>query len=294
MTTRITRGSYGEIFATSPRTCARYDYPAALSDAVGATYYAGPVEIVGEWCPIGGRSAPLAYQRALDILRAAINTELIPAEYCEIDRKHRGSARNYDLYDFAPGVALVQKRETTCTKYGNSPQKSYLLLRRNGAGKITVVEMAAAKARIAKLAKSDLPFGGVIAAITGKKPALIKTATNTVRSGYKIVANNSGTLISVWDGSAWPVGQWRIERATDNHSGGYYYYDTEQEAINAANKNEVFGDSGRDTGKKLVLARVEIRGRSHAHATKKRCATYLRIVEVLREITINQPQEQAA
>ena len=290
--TRITRGSFGEIFSTTPRTSSTYDYPGATLNALGTAYYAGPFEIVGEWCTISGQSSPISYQRALDILQTAISTGLIPQEYCDVDYKHRGSARNYDLYDFAPGVALVQKRETVCTKYGNSPQKTYLLLRRNGAGKITVEEMAATKARIAKLAKSGLPFGGVIAAITGKKPTLIKTAANTAHTGYKIVSiDSSGSLVSVWDGSAWPINKWRAERATDNHMGGHYYYDTESQAITAAAQNEVFGDSGREAGKKLVLIRVEVRGRVFSHETKKRCATYMRVIEKLREITINQPQE---
>lgn len=123
-----------------------------------------------------------------------------------------------------------------------------------------------------------------------------RTRSQITRTGYKIVARtDDGQLESVWDRSGWSVGVWRTERASDNHSGGFYYYRTADEAIAAVNANEVFGDSGREAGKTLVLARVEVRGRDYQlSATNKHCATYMRVIEVVREITLTNPQEQAA
>ena len=68
------------------------------------------------------------------LLELAIKAGLLDAPYVDVDRKHRGSALNYDLYDAKDGVALYQCRHTVCTKYGNTPTKDYVLLRRKGRG----------------------------------------------------------------------------------------------------------------------------------------------------------------
>lgn len=92
----------------------------------------------------------------------------IEGAYCDVDRKHRGSALSYDIYDiYGDDLILVQQRHTTCTKYGNSPQKNYLLLLRNGPD-IAVVE-APHKMAIARAAKLGLPLGKIVEKITGCK-----------------------------------------------------------------------------------------------------------------------------
>lgn len=286
--TNIKRGQYGQIHTASRTDQYEGDYPSAYGRGchVFAQAQGREIEIWGRWCAVS-IPAPKAYAHAQQILALAIKKGMLEPEYCDVDRKHRGSARNYDLYDFAPGVALVQQRDTTCTKYGNRPKKQYWLIRRNGAGKLTVESADHAKARIAKLAKSDLPFGGIIAAITGKKAVKIKTATSAGQTGYKVVAlDSTGALVSVWDASPWPVGQWRVERATNNHQGGFYYYATVGEAVAAAQNNEVFGNTGKDANKTLVLVRVELKGRTFHIGQGKCCATYLRVIEIIRPLDL--------
>jgi len=86
-----------------------------------------------------------------------------------VDRKHRGSALNYDIYDYARGVVLIQQRLTTCTKYGNSPKKDYFLLIRSN-GRIFKKE-APKKMAIVKLAKKDPEPGEIIKHIIGATTA---------------------------------------------------------------------------------------------------------------------------
>ena len=99
------------------------------------------------------------------ILADTMLTGVIDEEYVDVDRKHRGSALNYDLYDYTEGCILIQRRHTTCTKYGNSPQKDYFLLVRKG-GDIAIVP-APHKMAIARAAKLDPPIGHIISKITG-------------------------------------------------------------------------------------------------------------------------------
>jgi hypothetical protein len=129
---------------------------------------------------IGSQAALLfetTYPRALDIIKQAAKQKLIPASYDCItwDHKRRadGEALHHELYDFAAGKVLVCLRRSQGNgKYGvSTTSKQYIILTRSN-GKISVIE--ADKNRAAKLAKSDLPAGGVIAALTGAKPAKIK------------------------------------------------------------------------------------------------------------------------
>lgn len=85
-------------------------------------------------------------QQALDLLSTAITSGKLVAPYVGVDKRHKGSALNYDLYDIALGsrgqvvAALFQQRYTVCTKYGNSPSKEYVLIRRQ-RGKTVQIQM---------------------------------------------------------------------------------------------------------------------------------------------------------
>jgi len=79
---------------------------------------------------------------ARTLLARAIEAGNLDASYVDIDRKHRGSALNYDLYDAKDGIALYQQRHTVCTKFGNSPAKDYFLVRRTGR-KVSVEQLDA-------------------------------------------------------------------------------------------------------------------------------------------------------
>lgn len=234
-------------------------------------------------------AAPTAasHLRAIDIIKTAVAKKLIPRAYDNIsfDRKGRadGYALHHELYDFAPGSALICIRESQGNgKYGVSTSaKNYYIISRSN-GKITVIP--ADKNRAAKLAKSGLPIGGTIGALTGKKPAKIKVAVRTkTQTGYKLLKQTeSGDLVSVWDESPWPLKQTRSERATKDHNGGFYYYASLQECLDAAWNNDTFGEC-RDH-KRLVIAQVKADGMHYEHEAQygtKLCATRITPIKIV-------------
>ena len=129
----------------------------------------------GHYGEIGGGTDELRrlVRAAREILDAAVKADKLDAEYCDVDRKHRGSALNYDLYDVVVTrgrvvSALFQARQTTCTKYGNSPVKDYVLLTRRGRAKVPAVEWLddARKRRVVRLSRHSLLAGEVIEVLT--------------------------------------------------------------------------------------------------------------------------------
>lgn len=140
--------------------------------------------------------------------------------------------------------------------------KTYYILTRHGNG-VRVAE--ANKAVAAKAAKGCQELGQAIDVCEGR--AKLVTAASRDRIGYKLVTrDDGGRLVSVWDGSAWDIGVTRIEAATSDHTGGYYYYASEQEAIEAAARSDVF-DRAREHAN-LVLVEVRVSGRE----SKKGCS----------------------
>lgn len=106
---------------------------------------------------------------AREILVDAIIAGHLVEEYCDVDRKHRGSALNYAIYDIASNVILIQQRATTCTKWGNNPQKDYYLLLRVQEGVVKID--APHKMAIVRASKLGLPAGKVIEKICGTQSA---------------------------------------------------------------------------------------------------------------------------
>lgn len=267
---KITRNSYGEIIAARP-----------VSTFNPATY-----GFTSDF-PGDATATPAAYGRAWDIIATAAHQGKLTAAFDNItwDRKRRadGEACHHELYDCAPGAALICQRYTEGTRYGvKTTSKTYYLLTRT-AGKITCT-IAPDQARIAKLGKSGLPYGGIIAAITGKKPATIKTKIIPAEIGYKaLVKTAEGKLVSAWDDSEWQLGRERAEKLDDNEyehpKTGLYYYKTLPELINAATNNEIFGEAR--SHKNLIVVEVQVRGRRTQVTRTKRAATY---IKPLREI----------
>lgn len=230
-----------------------------------------------------GVEAPTSYSRGLDIIKQAVKQGLVEKSYDDIswDRKRRadGDALHHELYDFAAGSALICIRRSHGNgKYGiSTTSKNYFIISRS-AGKITVTP--ADKNRAAKLAKSELAWGGVIAALTGKKDIKIKVPKRTkTQTGYKLVTKNEeGNLVSVWDGSNWDLKKTRQQKATPDHSGGFYYYANIKEALEAAWNKEVFGDCREH--KNLLVVQVKADGLHYNHGSKLCCTriTPLKIV----------------
>jgi hypothetical protein len=222
-----------------------------------------------------------AYRSAEALVKKAALSKKIPRAYdiVDWDRKGRasGSALHHEIYDFNPSAVLVCCRATEGNKYGvRTTDKTYFLVSRQGRG-VRVAE--AKKSLAAKAAKAaGTALGAAIAVVRGK--AIYTAPANRVRTGYKLVErSDTGGLISVWDKSDWTLGKTRTEAATEDHNGGFYYYATLEEAINAASANETFGKARQHN--RLVVIEVEASGKHFEHGGKhgiKLCASRIKPV----------------
>lgn len=194
--------------------------------------------------------------------------------------KRIGTAAHHEVYDVTPDGrrALICVREVEGTKYGVATRsKRYYVIARHGAG-VRVIE--ANKAVAAKAAKSaSNTIGGAIDVVLGK--ARLRVPANRVRTGYKLLVRTDtpGVYASAWDGSEWVLGRTRVEAATHDHTGGYYYYASLDECLAAAEAGEVFG-AHREHGR-LAVVEVEASGHHYAHTGAhgiKLCATRVRPV----------------
>lgn len=219
------------------------------------------------------------------LLELAIKAALLDAPYVDVDRKHRGAALNYDLYDAKDGVALFQRRYTVCTKYGNSPSKDYCLLRRKGRGVELEWLGGSEKARVVKLSRVATTLGEVINTLTGvaKRPLKAKVARQ-VRMAYKIVESRDGTYYSVYEPDLeWALGKTRIEASTPNHTGGYYVFADRATALHVLARNEVFSDAWQ-RGKRLALLECEVAGKVHEHDNGKLCVSRVKPVQLVQHL----------
>lgn len=227
------------------------------------------------------------YLGAMRLVAQAAAGKKIPAAFDSMEwgrsgrerGKKIGDARHHEIYDINPDgrIVLVCVRDVSGDRYGQKTTgKMYFLVRAHGNG-VRVTE--ANKALAAKAAKANgNSLGAAIEIVCGK--STYKAPANKVRTGYKMVERaESGDLVSVWDKSPWPIGKTRTEAATENHRGGFYYYTTIEEAIEAAAANDTFGDAHQH--RRLVVVEVEASGRHFAHDGKvavKLCASRIRPV----------------
>jgi hypothetical protein len=96
------------------------------------------------------------------LLNEAIAKGYIDEPYVNVDKKHRGSALNYDLYDVNRNEVLIQRRYTVCTKYGNSPTKNYFVIRRHGKTIQVLRVTDDAKSLVVKRSRASVEFGEVL------------------------------------------------------------------------------------------------------------------------------------
>jgi hypothetical protein len=233
----------------------------------------------------------IVFQRAKEILKNARKKGLIesPFDNTEFNRrkgKRFGKMLNVDIYDVAPGAVLIQHRYLQMHKYGTDVRKEYFLVRRKN-GKITVDNRKDDKPRIMKLAKSELPVGSVIAAITGKKVIKIKIAPVVKQVGFKAMKlDDDGNLRSVWDNSIWELYKTRIEAATPDHSGGFFCYRNLNDCLDVAENADVFGEARSHDN--LVIVEVETSGKSYDYRAAyglKICTTRMKVVRVYGELS---------
>jgi hypothetical protein len=224
-------------------------------------------------------------EQVADLVRVAANRGKLPKAFDEIqyDRKGRasGEALHHEIYDINPegSRALVCLRGACGSKYGvRTTSKEYLVVARHGCG-IRVMEANKAVAAKAAKAAGDV-LGVAIETALGKRKLAVKA--NEVRIGYKLLVRTAAGLESAWDGSEWVIGKARGEAATEDHTGGFYYYASMDEALAAAESNDVFGAARAH--RRLALCEVAASGRQYTHCAqvgKKLCATK---ITVLRDI----------
>lgn len=229
--------------------------------------------------------------QARQLVKMAAAKKRIPASYdhtswerinSRIGNMRTGSALHHEIYDISPNgkAVLVCCREIEGTRYGiKTVSKNYFLVKKHGRGVMAEVANKAVAAKAAKAAGNLL--GYAIEVVTGKAKLKLKGTAQGVRTGYKaLTLDESGSLVSCWDGSEWPLGKTRIEKATDDHSGGFYYYHTLEEVLQAAHENEIFGKARRHSN--LMIVKVEVSGKEYQiNHTGKRCATKMKPVEVV-------------
>nr|WP_321271510.1 hypothetical protein [uncultured Tolumonas sp.] len=196
-----------------------------------------------------------------------------------IGKKRIGTALYHDLYDMTPDgkSVLVNAREVEGTRYGiKTTANTYYLLHRHGVGIRVELANKAVAAKAAKSAGDEL--GIAIDILRGKAKLVVDSLKP--RKGYKLVKNNQeGALVSVWDSSEWMMNVRRGEKASNDHSSGFYYYKTINEALTAAQNNDVFGY--RRSHKALVLIEVEATGVEYELDDGKLCTTYLKPIRIV-------------
>ncbi len=243
-TTTLTRSPYGELVTTSTTTSE-------------------------------DRAARLA---AYNLVAQAANSGKIPTSFDGMEwgtsgkerGKRIGEARNHEVYDFTASAVLVCVRSVEGTRYGQkTTDKTYFLVQRCGRG---VKVAPASKAVAAKAAKaSGAELGMAIAVCQGKRPAPAPKCL-APRTGFKIVRREGSEFVSVWDDSTWAIGKTRIEAATPDHDGGFYFYSSLDDAISQAVTRKTFGDARGYHD--LSILEVEASGREFGDV--KRCATRVR------------------
>lgn len=215
----------------------------------------------------------------------------LPAEYADFDSKGRGECLNIDLYGFNKhGLVCVQVRETTITKYGSSPKKTYYVTDGREA-----IEVSAQKVR--RAINNDPTADSALRAVRADMPAKWQrkigkkapSLANPVytRKAFKVLARTvSGPLVSVYDDSVYKPVTWRSQKAREEHGGGFYVYLSPDSAKEAAQHNEIFA-SAWTQGKELVLCEVETRGTCVEYASGKHAFSQIRVLREIETIEHN-------
>jgi len=216
------------------------------------------------------------YWAARDLVTAAATTGAIAPEHDGItwDHKRRadGSAVHHELYDYAPGVALVCVRHTEGGRYGvKTLSKTYYLVERIEEAVVATITTRP----VAKYAKlPDIQPGQVIAAVCGDAGAPKLPSPKNTHHGYKLLAlTYEGEVVSVWDGSQYALGKTRTERAEYHHLGGLYYYRDLSQALAAAHDNSIFCEAINHH--RLAVCEVRASGRQIKYSAGKYAASHI-------------------
>ena len=222
---------------------------------------------------------------ACRLVADAAKKKKIPRSFNLIERDSKkgtfdGSATAHGIYDVSEDGrhCLVCVRDSEGSKYGvRTTSKTYFLI--SAHGKTGVKVRPASKAKAAKAAKQAIKPGDAIAVCLGKKK--LKSALSQKKIfGYKIVKNYGEDYISVYDEDKfWILGEKSVEKATSNHTGGYYVFDSAERAVNVWKENSVFYDTLIRENDKFSLLECECHGRRFRHDNEKICITSVKPVK---------------
>lgn len=221
-----------------------------------------------------------AYLAAYALVPQAAKAGKLPAAFDDMEwgrsgkerGKRIGEARYHEVYDFTASAVLVCVRSVEGTRYGQkTTDKTYFLVSKAGRGVKVAEASKAVAAKAAKAAGNTL--GLAVAVAQGKRPAPAPKCM-TPRTGYKIVRREGDGFVSVWDESDWSLGKTRIEAATHDHNGGFYFYASLEEAIDQAVERKTFGEAREYHD--LSILECQVAGREFGDT--KRCATKIKPV----------------
>lgn len=230
-------------------------------------------------------------QQLDDMLALAVKSGQLNAPYLRRGKREM-ECLNHDVFDVLLDrgrirALIIQERTfwKDVRKGYTRLTKHYVMLTRQQR-KLHAQELDTATC--AKRAKNTSKLGELIGHYSGAKPVKCKSPGVTVEPAYKVLARDAdGTLRSVFDGSAYRVGVWRSQAAAANHGGGFYFYWSEEDALNGMAANSTFAAAWTD-GKALVLCEVEVAGRTIEYGLGKHAASRLRVLSALQ--TLQQPQ----
>jgi hypothetical protein len=213
----------------------------------------------------------------------------LPKEYAQGSRTEF-ECMNHDIYDVqiirgkVRGLVVqaryfwkhLRKTRTRITK-------TYYLITAN-RNKVIVTELE--NATCAKRAKNTVKLGQLCGHYLGISTVKCASISGAILSAFKVLAKEeNGTLVSVFDGSRYEAGSWRIEAAKHNHEGGYYCYFGRELAIEATKNGNTFHQSV-SAGKTLVLCEVEIAGKQIAYAGGKVAVSRIRFIREIEPVSV--------
>ena len=196
----------------------------------------------------------LAIGAGRKLLDEAIAKEYLKAPYVNIDKKHRGSALNYDVYDVDRNEVLVQRRYTVCSKYGNSPTKDYFVICRHGKAIQVLLVSESAKRLVIKRSKAAKELGEVLDVLrrnseVASPPAKCLMVVEVTQQGRLQTLEHNLPLLRTKDSATFSDGKtW------------YQLFTTRDRLDRALQDEKAYQDASRD-GRHLAIIEVTPKGR---------------------------------
>lgn len=270
----ITRAGYDELVFSNE------DYHKRTLDQYAKRYPTHPnARPFAAWC------------QAWRTLQAAIDDGVIPEKDAAFDRKGRGTATNHDIYSYSHDgtLILVQVRHAEVRKYGTNVKIQYFVTDGDDC-----IEIVKGKNNIKRAAQTDPSPDSPLRFLRSQLKAewQVKLSENPVKltapkateyEVYKILHNDNGTLKSVYSGEVYTVGKSKVQKACDEHGGGYYAFLSQDTALKVFADGKAFNSDWTE-GKTFVLCKGKAFGKPVVYSNGKRSFSRLVISEVLQSI----------